>query len=100
MSEPVTSREARVGFLGGTGPTPPDAPDRLLFAPGRARLELSVLLAAVALLFPVSAFGAMAAALLARRSGHQRWSAALVAGLWCGLLGVAVRASLGLATFP
>src|SRR5260221_10535968 len=72
----------------------------LLFAPGRLALEAAVLLAALALLVPACAPPALACALLARRKGNRRWSAAFVAAAWCGLLGVVIRLALGLPVAP
>jgi hypothetical protein len=72
----------------------------LLFAPGRRWLEASVLAAAVSLLVPSLAVVAVGAALLSRRAGNSRWLAALLAALWCGLLGTVVRGALGIAVVP
>lgn len=69
-------------------------------APGRVALELSILLSALAILVPVCALGAIPAALVARRSGNSRWLAALIAGVWCLLLGVVVRGLTGMGLFP
>jgi hypothetical protein len=77
---------------------PPADPGRsaLLLAPGRLALEAAVLLAAVAILLPLCAPGAMACALAARRRGNRRGLAAFVTAAWCGLLGVVIRRALGL----
>jgi len=77
---------------------PPADPGRsaLLFAPGRLALEAAVLLAAVAILLPLCAPGAMACALTAHRRGNRRGLAAFAAAAWCGVLGVIVRRALGL----
>jgi len=72
----------------------------LLTAPGRARLEAAVLLAALAILVPVLAPAGVGAALTARSAGHPRWLAALVAALWCGLLGAALRGAVGMELLP
>jgi hypothetical protein len=68
----------------------------LLFAPGRLALEAAVLLAALAILVPLCAPGAMACALTARHRGNRRGLAALVAAVWCGVLGLVLRRALGL----
>ena len=91
----IVFRAALPGRPGGLVP-PPD-PDRaaMLFAPGRVALEAAVLLAALALLVPVCAPGAVACALAARRKGNRRGVAALVTAVWCGVLGVVIRWALG-----
>ncbi|MHB8467303.1 MAG: hypothetical protein ACYDH6_22195 [Acidimicrobiales bacterium] len=75
-------------------------PQADLYAPGRGFLEISILLSALAILIPVCAAGAVPAALLARRAGNRRWLAALLAALWCALLGAALRSVLALAVVP
>jgi hypothetical protein len=77
-------------------------PDRaaFLFAPGRASLEGAILLAALAVLFPLASPGGMVLALSARRAGNSRWLAAFAAAVWCGLLGGALRTALGLSLVP
>ena len=71
-----------------------------LFAPGRGRLECSILLSALAMLVPVAAVGAVTFAVLARRAGNPRWRAAIAAALWCGLVGITLRSGLGLGMVP
>lgn len=72
----------------------------VLFAPGRGALEASVILSALTLLVPVCCVGAVGFATVARRAGNRRWLAALVAGVWCGVLGLALRAVLGMGVVP
>jgi len=75
--------------------------DTLLWqAPGRAPLEVSVLASAIAILIPICVVVAIPAALVARRAGNGRWLAALLAAIWCGLLGSAVRYLLGVGLIP
>jgi hypothetical protein len=69
-------------------------------APGRGWLELSVLLAAFAILAPACAVGSAGFALVARRASNSRWAAALVAAVWCGFLGFCVRTALGFPVAP
>lgn len=69
-------------------------------APGRVVFECSVLLSALALLFPVAALPAGGLAVWAGRRGAGRWLAALAAALWCGLLGGLLRAGLALPVAP
>jgi hypothetical protein len=69
-------------------------------APGRRALELSVLCSAIAMLVPVCVLGAVPAALVARRRGNSRALAAVIAGIWCGFLGIVFRQMLGLGVFP
>jgi hypothetical protein len=71
-----------------------------LFAPGRGRLELSVMMSAFALVVPLCALPALGCALLARRAGSGRWLAASVAAAWCGLLGLAFRVVAGMGSVP
>jgi hypothetical protein len=80
--------------------SPPKSEGSVLFAPGRGLLEISILLSAFALLFPVLLPPAAAASVFARRAGNRRWLAALIAALWCGFLGLVVRGALGLPAVP
>ena len=68
--------------------------------PGRAAVEAAVLLAAVTILIPLCAPAGAGCAVLARRAGDDRWRAAFLASLWCGLLGAAVRGALGVSLVP
>jgi len=70
------------------------------FAPGRIWLELSVILAALAIIVPVLGVGAMGFAMQARAAGNRRWLAALLASAWCLALGVAIRGLLGQGLVP
>jgi len=72
----------------------------LLSAPGRARLEAAVALAALAILVPALAPAGAGVALTARRAGNPRWLAALLAALWCGLLGASMRGAVGMGLLP
>jgi hypothetical protein len=84
---PATAKRARVDIA-------------WLWAPGRAALEMAVILSAFAILVPVLAAPAIAFALRARSRGHTRWLAVAGAALWCGLLGIVVRTGLGLGIVP
>lgn len=92
----IIFRAALPGRPGALLPPPDPGRSELLFAPGRAALEAAILLAAVALLLPLCAPGAMGCALWARRRGNPRGLAALVTAAWCGVLGIVVRQVLGL----
>lgn len=69
-------------------------------APGRGFLELSVLLSAAAILVPLCCPGAVVAAVAARRAGNRRWLAAVLAAVWCGLLGIFLRGIVGMGIAP
>jgi hypothetical protein len=69
-------------------------------APGRGWLEATVVLAAVAILLPVLSVPAVVAGFRARRAGNPRWLAGLLASVWCGLLGILLRAALGATLVP
>jgi len=87
-------------------PGRPSAPSRpkvdvaWLWAPGRASLEAGVILAAFAIVVPILAVPSVLFALRARYRGHPRWLAVGVAGVWCCLLGLAVRSGMGLGFVP
>lgn len=68
--------------------------------PGRALAEWSVLLSAVALLFPVC--GVLAAGLAVRAGVKRspRFVKILVAAIWCTALGVFARVSLSMGVLP
>jgi hypothetical protein len=68
--------------------------------PGRVPLEGSLLLSAVSILVPVLSPAAAGCAVLARRAENPSWRAALVAALWCGVLGLAVRGFFGAGLLP
>lgn len=72
----------------------------LVWQPGRAPLEWSILCSAVGLLFPLLALIGAGFALRARRQGSPRWLAAFLAGLWCLILGGSVRLALGFGLVP
>jgi hypothetical protein len=76
-----------------------DAPAKFI-EPGRAAFELALALSALALVFPWVVIGALAAAIRARRQGSSRAGRAVVAALWCCLLGIVVRTYLGFGVFP
>jgi hypothetical protein len=67
---------------------------------GRASVEWSVCAAAFALLFPELALLGVAFAIRSRRHGSPRWLAALLASVWCGILGVIVRLYVHLGVAP
>jgi hypothetical protein len=94
------SREAaklyRRGVMPFFGPPDPD----VLWAPGRSSLEWSVALSAIAIVAPVCSLGAAGFAIRCRRAGGQRWRAALLAAVWCGLIGIAFRRVGGLGLIP
>jgi len=72
----------------------------LVWQPGRAAVEWSILCGAVGLLFPLLALIGAGFALRARRQGSTRWLAALLAALWCAVLGGIVRLAVGFGLFP
>ncbi|HTC23849.1 MAG TPA: hypothetical protein VK688_05770 [Gemmatimonadales bacterium] len=84
--------------LSGRGASEPRIPP--IFHPGRGWLELTIGFCAAALIAPLCFPGAVAAALLARRAGNARWLAGLIAAVWCTMLGVALRAELGMPVVP
>jgi hypothetical protein len=71
-----------------------------LYQPGRSSLEWSVLCSALSLILPVAIVFALLFARRARRRGSPRWLAALLAAVWCGLLGVYVRFAFGFPIVP
>lgn len=71
-----------------------------VFAPGRPSLELSVLLSALAIVIPMLSIGAGLFAVRSSRQGHPRARAALIAAVWCGVLGVIIRLGGGLEVLP
>jgi hypothetical protein len=90
-------RAAIPGRISGSSPRPAGVP---WLAPGRGALEVSVLLSALAILVPVCSLGAVVSAVVSRRSGSPRWLAALIAAIWCGMLGVVVRYVIGIELVP
>jgi hypothetical protein len=86
------------GRPSGTRPAKVDI--ALLWAPGRAALEIAVILAALAIIVPIVAAPAVLFAMRARRRGHPRWLAVAGASVWCAFLGIAVRVGLGLGFVP
>ena len=68
--------------------------------PGRSVFELSLALSALSLVFPWVVIGSIGAAVAARRRGSSRAGRAVIAALWCCLLGLAVRMYLGFGVFP
>ena len=94
--EPAVNRVFRAaipGRLTGLSRTS-DVPSVL--APGRGWLELAVVLAAVALRFPLSGLAAAAASICAGRRGNGRWVAALVMSVWCSVFGSYLFGALSL----
>lgn len=69
-------------------------------APGRSSFDWSVLFAALALLIPVAGLFSLVFAERARRRGYPRWKSALAAGIWCLVLGVALRGIMHVGVFP
>lgn len=107
MSEPAGDPWPRIVRAAIPGrprvPSPPAAPDTsttLVWQPGRASLEWSILCSAVGLLFPLLALVGAGFAIRARRQGSPRWLAALLAALWCLVLGGSVRLALGFGFIP
>ncbi len=80
----------------------PPSPDRALrlFAPGRKALEAAIGLAAVAIVMPVVSIAAIWFAIAARRAENPRGTAAVVAAVWCGVLGTFLRFTLGFPVIP
>lgn len=97
-----SSRIFRTAIGGRPSRLHPDGDARAdeLWAPGRGMLELSVLASALTILVPVLVLGAIGCAVVARRRGHPRGTVALVAAVWCLLLGVALRHVVGLPIVP
>jgi hypothetical protein len=71
-----------------------------LFAPGRGWLEGSIVLAAFSILVPMLSLLSILCSLGARRAHNSRWLAALIAAIWCGILGVVVRTAMGMGVLP
>ncbi len=69
-------------------------------APGKACFDWAVLFAALALLFPVSALIGVGLADRSRRKSYSRWKSAMAAAVWCGILGMVLRAMLKLPVVP
>lgn len=89
-------RTAVIGRVGSSG-TPPST---LFVAPGRAALECAVAFSSLSLLEPVLVCFAAPAAVIGRRRGNGRATAALVASFWCAFLGLLLRGALGLGVLP
>jgi hypothetical protein len=70
------------------------------WAPGRSSLQWSVILSAFTLLIPVAAIGALSFAVRARHQGSPRWMAAVIAAVWCFILGATVRTVFGIGIVP
>jgi hypothetical protein len=68
--------------------------------PGRAAFELSLALCALALVFPWVGVGAVLAAARSWQKGSRRAWRALLAALWCCILGLVIRGYLGVGVFP
>jgi hypothetical protein len=71
-----------------------------LTAPGRSSFDWAVLLAALALLIPVSGLASVLFAERSRRRGYPRWKAAMAIGIWCLVLGVSLRAVMHVGVLP
>lgn len=71
-----------------------------ILAPGRAWLECSIILSALTMLVPALACGAFVCAVMARRSDNPRATAALLASVWCGMLGLGLRTATGIGYLP
>lgn len=81
--------------------SPPQETDTpMVWQPGRGALEWSILCSAIGLLFPLLALAGAGFALRARLQGNSRWLAALLAALWCLILGGSVRLALGFGLVP
>jgi hypothetical protein len=71
-----------------------------IYGPGRSSLQWSVVFSALAILVPMLSVVAVFFALRCRHQHGPRWLVALVAALWCALLGSAFRAFGGLPIIP